>query len=215
MEDFEKRMKEYFRERELGVSEDAWSRMEALLDEAPEKKVRKERKYIWAIAASLILTIGLWTLFKKSMLVSPEELENKPAFVVSDTVKAKLKEHTESKAYVNSNKNSSGQRPALGDAPQSRNKKEEGQKQEKPVLSDLKELKDEEIAVTTRPAEHPVEPEAIASVHKEEQIRIYVNPNKLLRNAEIERQLDNAVTDGKSFWKKIKEINTVVVENSK
>ena len=101
MEDFEKRMKEYFRERELGVSEDAWSRMEALLDEAPEKKVRKERKYIWAIAASLILTIGLWTLFKKSMLVSPEELENKPAFVVNVTVKEKLKEHRKSKALLN------------------------------------------------------------------------------------------------------------------
>ena len=43
--------------------------------------------------------------------------------------------------------------------------------------------------------------------------QIYVNPNKLLQSAEMERQTDNMISNGQNFWKKIKEINTVVVHS--
>lgn len=213
MEDFEKRIKEYFRERELNVSEDAWSRMETLLDEAHGNKRKKNRKYIYTIAASLILTFGLWTFFKKGRMVAPQELESKAAFVISDTVREKLKERTEGKTYVSSSKNESEQKTAAKDVVQSIKKKVE-QAEKEPLFPALKEGKEEEVVSVGKPAEQSFEPQAIVSVNKETQIRIYVNPDKLLQNAEIERQLDNTVTDGKNFWKKIKEINTVV-ENSK
>jgi len=213
MEDFEKRIKEYFRERELNVSEDAWSRMEALLDEAHGNKGKKNIKYIYTIAASLILTFGLWTFFKKSPMVAPQELESKAAFVISDTVREKLKERTEGKTYVSSSKNESEQKTGAKDVVQSIKKKVE-QAEKEPLFPALKEGKEEEVVSVGKPAEQSFEPQVIASVHKETQIRIYVNPDKLLQNAEIERQLDNTVTDGKNFWKKIKEIITVV-ENSK
>lgn len=214
MEDFEKKMKEYFRERELSVSEDAWSRMEALLDEAPGNKDKKNIKYIWTIAASIILTFGLWTFFKKNRLVDPEELENKSAFVVSDTVMQKLKEHTKEKIYVNSSKEKSGQKQVKNVAKGISNRLEE-QSEKEQFFSKLREERDEQVVAENKTTEQSSEPEIIASVSKESQIRIYVNPDKLLRNAEIERQLDNTVTDGKNFWKKVKEINTVVIENSK
>lgn len=213
MEDFEKKMKEYFREREFSVSEDAWSRMEALLDETPENKGKKNIKYIWTIVASIILTFGLWTFFKKNRMVGPEELENKSAFVVSDTVTQKLKEHTEEKIYVNSSKKRLEQKQVKYVAKGISNRLEE-QSEKEQFFSKLREEREEQVVAENKTTEQSFEPEVIASVSKESQIRIYVNPDKLLRNAEIERQLDNTVTDGKNFWKKVKEINTVV-ENSK
>lgn len=213
MEDFEKRMKEYFRERELKVSEDAWNRMESLLDKAPGNKDKKYMPYIATIAASVLVTLGLWTLFNKARLAEPGKLENKPAFVINDTVLENLKEHTGRKTYVNTSGSRPERKPVKKEIVQGIRKNAE-QTQKEPLFPVLGDVKEEEAVVTGKPLEHLVEPHATASVHKAEQTGIYVNREKLLRNAEIERQLDNTVTNGENFWRKIKGINTVV-ENSK
>ena len=48
---------------------------------------------------------------------------------------------------------------------------------------------------------------------QESKIEVKVNPTKLLRSAEMERQTDNMISNGQNFWKKVKEINTVVVHS--
>ena len=41
-------------------------------------------------------------------------------------------------------------------------------------------------------------------------VEIKVNRELLLRNAEIERQIENVTTDGQNFWKKVGEKHNLV-----
>lgn len=210
MEEFEKKIRKYFRKRELDVSDDAWIRMEALLDGKVDNKGKKNIRFVWTIAASFVVAAGLWTFFKKVQFINPGELESKPVFVVNDTVTEKLKEDTGNKTYVNSSNRRSEkmvQKPVLQNIKEKREKHTEIQQQ----LGAGEKL--QEAVAVSMPSEPQGKQEVIASVPQQVPSRIYVNPNKLLRNADIERQLDNVVTDGKNFWNKVKEINTVV-ENS-
>ncbi|HLW42446.1 MAG TPA: hypothetical protein VKY82_08780, partial [Flavobacterium sp.] len=63
------------------------------------------------------------------------------------------------------------------------------------------------------------EKEEIIPVHKIKEkpliaarsnVEIKVDPERLLRSAEIERQIENATTEGQNFWKKVAEKHQLV-----
>ena len=87
MEDFEKDIKDFFRQREIKPSANAWQRMEALVEEQKtEHKKPKTLFYFLSVAASVLLFVGLWIFFQKTNQSQLPETKVTESFVV-DTKK--------------------------------------------------------------------------------------------------------------------------------
>ena len=206
MEDFEKDIKDFFQRREIKPSADAWQRMENLLNE-PQAKPKKAYRIYWAVAASVVVLFGLFTLLQKQDKELIEPASNN-VYVAKDTVTNKIQQPQNNNQIVKADV-----------VPQ---KTENIKKQStviKKVSEKISEKVNREVYVVQQnkvkedavPAEKMISTE-IASVQNTK-TQIYVNPNKLLRSAEMERQTDNMISNGQNFWKKVKEINTVVAHS--
>lgn len=206
MEDFEKDIKDFFQRREIKPSADAWQRMENLLNE-PQAKPKKSNRIYWAVAASVVVLFGLFTLLQKqdAELINPASHDS---YVTKDSVVNKIQQLQNNNQVVK-----------VEVVPQ---KTENSRKQSttiKKIPEKISEKANREVYVVQQnkvkedvfPVEKMVSTE-IASVQNTK-TQIYVNPNKLLRSAEMERQTDNMISNGQNFWKKVKEINTVVVHS--
>ncbi len=206
MEDFEKDIKDFFQRREIKPSADAWQRMENLLNE-PQAKPKKSNRIYWAVAASVVILFGLFTLLQKQDKELIEPASNNE-YVIKDTVTNKIQQPQNNNQIVKADV-----------VPQ----KTENIKKQSTVIKKVPEKISEKVNREVYVVQHnkvkddafPVEkmiPTEIASVQNTK-TQIYVNPNKLLRSAEMERQTDNMISNGQNFWKKLKEINTVVVHS--
>ena len=206
MEDFEKDIKNFFQRREIKPSADAWQRMENLLNK-PQAKPKKAYRIYWAVAASIVVIFGLFTLLQKqdTELIQPASNDS---YVTKDSVANKIQQPQNNNQVVK-----------VEVVPQ---KTENSRKKSaiiKKVPANISEKVNREVYVVQQnkvkeeafPVEKMVSTE-IASVQNTK-TQIYVNPNKLLRSAEMERQTDNMISNGQNFWKKVKEINTVVVHS--
>jgi len=206
MEDFEKDIKDFFQRREIKPSADAWQRMENLLSE-PQAKQKKSNRIYWAVAASVVVLFGLFTLLQKQdkELINPASHDS---YVTKDSVVNKVQQPQNNNQIVK--------------ADVVRQKTENSRKKSttiKKIPEKISEKANREVYVVQQnnvkedvfPVEKMVSTE-IASVQNTK-TQIYVNPNKLLRSAEMERQTDNMISNGQNFWKKVKEINTVVVHS--
>src|SRR5690606_30749463 len=204
MEDFEKDIKKHFQERQIQPSENAWNKMQTFLDEQqPKQKTPKKLFYFLSAAASVLLFVGLWTFFQK---VDHSIPETKPGetFVVNgeqETMKPAKSEKQEKEVIAH--------HPV---------EKNDSKRKTPPKL-----ITEEYIVLNSDvPKEEIVsipEKEEIIPVHKIKEkpliaarsnVEIKVDPERLLRSAEIERQIENATTEGQSFWKKVAEKHHLV-----
>lgn len=206
MEDFEKDIKDFFQRREIKPSADAWQRMEHLLNE-PQAKPKKAYRIYWAVAASVVVLFGLFTLLQKQdkELIEPD---SNNVYVSKDSVVNRIQQPQNTNQVVKANV-----------VPQ---KTENIKKQAttiKKIPKQISENVNKEVYVVQQnkpkedvfPVEKMVSNEIASTQNTKTQI--YVNPNKLLQSAEMERQTDNVISNGQNFWKKIKEINTVVAHS--
>lgn len=208
MEDFEKDIKDFFQRREIKPSADAWQRMENLLNE-PQAKPKKTYRICWAVAASVIVLFGLFTLLQKQdkELINPA---SNNSYVIKDSVVNKIQQPQNHNQVVkvevvpqkteNSRKKSAIIKSIPAEIAQSnKNQPKEKEVGERTESYHIIQKSDTEI-----------EEKLLA---QESKIEIKVNPSKLLRSAEMERQTDNMISNGQNFWKKVKEINTVVAHS--
>ena len=202
MEDFEKDIKDFFQRREIKPSADAWQRMEHLLNE-PQAKPKKAYRIYWAVVASVVVLFGLFTLLQKQdkELIEPD---SNNVYVSKDSVVNRIQQPQNTNQVVKANV-----------VPQ----KTENIKKQATTIKNIPEKINKEVYVVQQnkpkedvfPVEKMVSNEIASTQNTKTQI--YVNPNKLLQSAEMERQTDNMISNGQNFWKKIKEINTVVVHS--
>lgn len=214
MEDFEKDLKKHFEGRKIQPSENAWSRMETLLNEEEtiHKKKQKTYFYLIPIAASLVLFFGIW-LSKEKSEVPVLDTKTRESFVVNDVTEEEKKADSKNENILASDSS----------------KQEKIKENEEKIfrnhiikitkeLTPFKEEKTETVAVTANLNEKSSIKEnehVVAELVKKSDVEIKVNARKLLQSAEIERQVENTLTDGQNFWKKVKEINTVVEHKNK
>lgn len=208
MEDFEKEMKDFFQRREIKPSADAWQRMENLLNE-PQTKPKKTYRIYWAVAASVIVLFGLFTMLQKQdkELINPA---SNNSYVTKDSVVNKIQQPQNNNQIVKvdivpqKTENSKKQSTIIKKVSAEIVQNNKNQQKEKEVGERT------EIYNIIQKSEKEVEENLLA---QESKIEIKVNPSKLLRSAEMERQTDNMISNGQNFWKKVKEINTVVVHS--
>lgn len=206
MEDFEKDIKDFFQRREIKPSADAWQRMEHLLSE-PQAKPKKSNRIYWAVAASVVILFGLFTLLQKQDKELIEPASNN-VYVSKDSVVNRIQQPQNTNQVVKANvvpqktENIKKQATTIKNIPE---KISEKINKEVYVVQQNKPKED------VFPVEKMVSNEIASTQNTKTQI--YVNPNKLLQSAEMERQTDNMISNGQNFWKKIKEINTVVAHS--
>lgn len=206
MEDFEKDIKDFFQRREIKPSADAWQRMEHLLNE-PQAKPKKAYRIYWAVVASVVVLFGLFTLLQKQDKELIEPASNN-VYVSKDSVLNRIQQPQNTNQVVKANvvpqktENIKKQATTIKNIPE---KISEKINKEVYVVQQNKPKED------VFPVEKMVSNEIASTQNTKTQI--YVNPNKLLQSAEMERQTDNMISNGQNFWKKIKEINTVVVHS--
>jgi len=206
MEDFEKDIKDFFQRREIKPSADAWQRMENLLNE-PQAKPKKAYRIYWAVAASIVVIFGLFTLLQKQdkELINPASHDS---YVTKDSVVNKIQQLQNNNQVV---KVEVVPQKAENSRKKSAIIKKIPEKISEKVNREVYVVQQNKVKEDAFPVEKMVSTE-IASVQNTK-TQIYVNPNKLLRSAEMERQTDNMISNGQNFWKKVKEINTVVVHS--
>ncbi|WP_264560819.1 hypothetical protein [Flavobacterium sp. N2155] len=208
MEDFEKKIKDFFQRREIKPSADAWQRMEHLLNE-PQAKPKNAYRIYWAVAASVVVLFGLFTLLQKqdSELIQPA---SNNVYVSKDTLSNKIQQpqnhHPIVKTAVVPQKteDTKKQSAIIKKVPAEIVQNIKNQPQEYEVGQPI-----ESYSIIQK-ADREIEEKPLIAASK---VEIKVNPSKLLRSAEMERQTDNMVSNGQNFWKKIKEINTVVAHS--
>ena len=206
MEDFEKDIKDFFQCREIKPSADAWQRMEHLLNE-PQAKPKKAYRIYWAVVASVVVLFGLFTLLQKQDKELIEPASNN-VYVSKDSVVNRIQQPQNTNQVVKANvvpqktENIKKQATTIKNIPE---KISEKINKEVYVVQQNKPKED------VFPVEKMVSNEIASTQNTKTQI--YVNPNKLLQSAEMERQTDNMISNGQNFWKKIKEINTVVAHS--
>jgi len=208
MEDFEKDIKDFFQRREIKPSADAWQRMENLLNE-PQAKPKKAYRIYWAVAASVVVILGLFTLLQKQdkELINPASHDS---YVTKDSVVNKIQQLQNNNQVVKvevvpqKTENSRKQSATIKSVPAEIAQNNKNQPKEKEVGERI------EGQHIIQKSHREIEEKLLA---QESKIEIKVNPSKLLRSAEMERQTDNMISNGQNFWKKVKEINTVVVHS--
>jgi len=206
MEDFEKDIKDFFQRREIKPSADAWQRMENLLSE-PQAEPKKSNRIYWAVAASVVILFGLFTLLQKQDTELIEPASNN-VYVAKETVTNKIQQPQSNNQIV---KADVVPQKTENIKKQSTLIKKVSEKISEKVNREVYVIQQNKVKDDAFPAEKMI-PTEIASVQNTK-TQIYVNPNKLLRSAEMERQTDNMISNGQNFWKKVKEINTVVVHS--
>lgn len=208
MEDFEKDIKDFFQRREIKPSADAWQRMENLLNE-PQTKPKKSNRIYWAVAASVVILFGLFTLMQKQDKELIEPASNN-VYVSKDTVINKIQQPQKTNQIVKANvvpqktENSKKQSKVIKSVPVEIVQNNKNQ----PKESEIGESRQSHHII--QKSHREIEEKLLA---QESKIEIKVNPTKLLRSAEMERQTDNMISNGQNFWKKVKEINTVVAHS--
>lgn len=208
MEDFEKDIKDFFQRREIKPSADAWQRMENLLNE-PQAKPKKTYRIYWAVAASVVVLFGLFTLLQKQ----DEELSipaSNDSYVTKDSVVNKIQQPQNHNQVVKADnvpqktENSRKESTTIKSVPAEIVQNNKNQPKENEVGERI------EGQHIIQKSHREIEEKLLA---QESKIEIKVNPSKLLRSAEMERQTDNMISNGQNFWKKVKEINTVVAHS--
>lgn len=208
MEDFEKDIKDFFQRREIKPSADAWQRMENLLNE-PQTKPKKTYRIYWAVAASVVILFGLFTLLQKQDTELIEPASNN-VYVVKDTLTNKIQQPQNTNQIVKADivpqktENSKKQSALIKGVPTEIVQNNENQPKEKEVGERI------EGQHIMQKSHREIEEKLLA---QESKVEIKVNPSKFLRSAEMERQTDNVISNGQNFWKKVKEINTVVAHS--
>ena len=213
MEDLEKDMKKYFQHRQIQPSENAWDKMELLLKE--EQSVKKKPKtiyYMLSAAASILLFVGLWNVFENKDQVQFPETKPAEQFVVNElqNVAPIIKEEEKS---VSANVKES----IVVDKISNKSHIKNDNVLAEIVQNNKNQPKEEEVGERIedqhiiQKSHSEIEEKLLA---QESKIEIKVNPIKLLRSAEMERQTDNMVSNGQNFWKKVKDINTIVVHSN-
>ena len=208
MEDFEKDIKDFFQRREIKPSADAWQRMENILNE-PQTKPKKTYRIYWAVAASVVVLFGLFTMLQKQdkELINPA---SNNSYVIKDSVVNKIQQPQNNNQFVKADivpqktENSKKQSAIIKKVPAEIVQNNENQSKEKEVVERI------EGQHIIQKSHREIEEKLLA---QESKIEIKVNPSKLLRSAEMERQTDNMISNGQNFWKKVKEINTVVAHS--
>lgn len=208
MEDFEKDIKDFFQRREIKPSADAWHRMENLLNE-PQAKPKKSNRIYSAVAASIVVIFGLFTLLQKQdkELINPASHDS---YVIKNSVVNKIQHPQNNNQVVKADivpqktENSRKQSTTIKSVPPEIVQNNTNQPKEKEVGERI------EGQHIIQKSHREIEEKLLAQQSK---IEIKVNPSKLLRSAEMERQTDNMISNGQNFWKKVKEINTVVVHS--
>lgn len=210
MEDLEKDIKKYFQKRQIKPSENAWEKMEALLiGQQPEQKKRKSYFYVLSAAASVLLFIGLWIIFEKVDHSIPEIEQPIETLVVNDEqepMRDEVKETSENEQKEPVIKKQLV-KPTLSNSKSRLNTN---------TVTEIVSNKESVVPKWDQPTEksevvpvYDIKEEPLIAARSHVEIR--VNREQLLRRAEVERQVENVTTDGQNFWKKIKEVNTVVL----
>ena len=206
MEKFEKDLKKHFQQRELPPSADAWQRMEQLLEK--ETKQKPQGLFYWTtIAASMLLLVGGWWFFQSTNPSIPEinpaesfvvDTKNEVApLVKKDSLSTKSKKNNEQMVAHQTPK----KKTVVDKVPAEIIEKNENPSNEYEIGEWVKnehivQKSDKEIGEKFL-------------VHQSK-VEIKVNRERLLRSAEIERQIENVTTDGQNFWKKVGEKHNLV-----
>jgi|SRR5690606_31450076 len=219
MEEFEKDLKNYFKDREMQPSADAWQRMEQLLEQSPKKTKNKNMFFYLSIAASVILIIGLWMQYKPENKVLPTNMPQ-DNLVTNQSVVDEIMKETNNVDEITTN--------------QKKNNKENVQKHvvsnhqvtTKPSIiktsvnntsSKIDKIEEHLIVIEDKPATDKTEDKIYKEVIEEQQtllaensIEIKVDRSKLLKRAEIERQIDHVNSEVQDFMKKVGEKHSIV-----
>lgn len=211
MEDLEREIKKQLQQRQIQPSANAWERMEQLLNvDKPVKQKPIKLYYVLSAAASVLLFVGLWIVFQKENQVQFPETKPTEQFVISKPKDlAPIKEEqnsalTQDKELIVTNNKWLKKVHLTNKVPAEIVQNNKNQPQENNV--------DEFVQTYHIVQKSNNEIEEKLMVHQSK-IEIKVNPHKLLQSAEMERQTDNMVSNGQNFWKKVKEINTVVAQS--
>lgn len=207
MEKFEKDLKKHFQQRELPPSADAWQRMEQLLEK--EEKQKPKTLFYWTtIAASILLLLGGgWWLFQSTNPNIPEI--NPTESLVVDTKKEVVpsvkKDSVSTKPKQSKEQMIAHQTPkkerVVDKVPTEISENNENS----PIEYEIDEWVQREYIVLQSDKE--IEEKLLAHQPK---VEIKVNRDRLLRSAEIERQIENVTTDVQNFWKKVGEKHNLV-----
>lgn len=206
MEKFEKDLKKHFQQRELPPSADAWQRMEQLLEK--ETKQKPKMLFYWTtIAASMLLLMGGWWLFQSTNPNIPE-INPVESFVVdtkNEVVPLVKKDSLSTKSV---------QKKEQMIAHQTSKKKTVVDKVPAEIIENNENLPNEyevgewvQTEHIVQKADKEIQEKLLAHQSK---VEIKVNRERLLRSAEIERQIENVTTDGQNFWKKVGEKHNLV-----
>lgn len=203
MKKFEKKIRQYFHQREIQPSENAWERMEMLIEQKRPKK-RKSISYLLPVAASILLLMGLWFTLK-----NPEEkfMETnvKPVVIENTPQQIAVPKNSNQQVVVNQpvvEKSKNTVQKIIQEHPKEAEQYVEAQ-EKNPIKTIEKSLAEQTNDIITNNTVNQI-------VANKELTKIHVNPEKLLQSAEIERQIENTYTDGQNFWRKIKELNASV-----
>lgn len=203
MKKFEKKIRQYFHQREIQPSENAWERMEMLIEQKRPKK-RKSISYLLPVAASILLLMGLWFTLK-----NPEEklMETnvKPVVIENTPQQIAVPKNSNHQVVVNQHvvqKSKNTVQKIIQEQPKEAEQYVEAQ-EKNPIKTIEKSLAEQTNDIITNNTINQL-------VANKELTKIHVNPEKLLQSAEIERQIENTYTDGQNFWRKIKELNASV-----
>lgn len=203
MKKIEKKIRQYFHQREIQPSENAWERMEMLIEQKRPKK-RKSISYLLPVAASILLLMGLWFTLK-----NPEEkfMETnvKPVVIENTPQQIAVPKNSNQQVVVNQHvvqKSKNTVQKIIQEHPKEAEQYVEAQ-EKNPIKTIEKSLAEQTNDIITNNTINRL-------VANKELTKIHVNPEKLLQSAEIERQIENTYTDGQNFWRKIKELNASV-----
>lgn len=203
MKKIEKKIRQYFHQREIQPSENAWERMEMLIEQKRPKK-RKSISYLLPVAASILLLMGLWFTLK-----NPEEklMETnvKPVVIENTPQQIAVPKNCNHQVVVNQpvvQKSKNTVQKIIQEHPKEAEQYVEAQ-EKNPIKTIEKSLAEQTNDIITNNTINQL-------VANKELTKIHVNPEKLLQSAEIERQIENTYTDGQNFWRKIKELNASV-----
>lgn len=206
MSEFENNIKDFFRNREIEPSVDAWERMEKLLQEEANRKPQK--LFYWStIAASILLLICAWWFFQSTNTI-PSQINSKKSFVLetkNEVIPSIDKEIVNKKAT---------QKQVHMVSYQVTKKKPYIKEVYTNPIENKEDFQDEyevgELVLNESVIQKSdIEIEEKLVVHQSE-VEISVNPELLLRSTDIERQIENVITDGQNFWKKVGEIHKLV-----
>ena len=206
MSELENNIKDFLRNREIQPSVDAWERMEKLLQEETKRKLQK-LFYSTTIAASILLLICGWWFFQSTNTI-PSQINSKESFVVetkNEVIPSIDKEIVNKKAT---------QKQVHMVSHQVTKKKPYIKEVYTNPIENKEDFQDEYEVGELVLNESVIQKSDIGIQEKlvvhQSEVEISVNPELLLRSTNIERQIENVITDGQNFWKKVGEIHKLV-----